>query len=301
MVTRSFGEPGSGHCWFRRGRSLTDLRRLAQSSKSPREIEDLISAESVLDGRVRVKIVDLVGEQSIDISHDGCSNFSYFVHCLSGEAIVTTARLGPTDLDLEKLKEGEIWFNGCGMRLRHHHLRGGRYGHFAHTPFLFNVAPTLWLLEGMWARVIIVTVKTDMEIYRGPEELSRMSSVWRTKPSARPLGISLKSLFVGTVWEDYAGYEYVRLDPGARVTPHIHRESDALVFVTSGSGSFLTHDAEIKVMPGCYGEIPRGRYHAVKAGPRGMTFISMQAPPIGTDYVEMPVLEAKKDVVLAAV
>lgn len=300
MITSVYGEPGSGHCWFKRGRNLTDLRRLAQSSKSPREIEDLISTESVLDGHVRVKTVDLVGEQSIDISHEGYSNFSYFVHCLSGEAIVTTARLGPTDLDLEKLKQGEIWYNGFGMCLRHHHLRGGRYGHFAHAPFLFSVAPTLWLLEGMWTRVIIVTVKTDLELYRGPQELSRMSSVWRTKPSARPLGISLKSLFVGTPRENYAGYEYVRIKPGAQVTPHIHRESDAFVFVTDGSGSFLTHEAEIQVKPGCYGEIPKGRYHSVKAGSRGMTFISIQSPPIGTDYKEMPMLTPKRDVVLAA-
>jgi quercetin dioxygenase-like cupin family protein len=99
----------------------------------------------------------------------------------------------------------------------------------------------------------------------------------------RPGGIQLKSLLVGSPLEKAVGYEYVEIKPNSSIEPHLHPASDAFVYVVKGEGAFLVDDTRILVKEGCHGDVPRRCPHAVEAGPKGMEFISVQIPPIGSD------------------
>lgn len=106
-------------------------------------------------------------------------------------------------------------------------------------------------------------------------------NVSETPYQPRPNGITLKSLLVGTPYEAKVGYEFVEMPRNSTIDIHLHPQSDAIVFVTRGSGSFLLGDAEVLVTPGVHGFIARGQKHGVRSESEGMDFISVQVPPIG--------------------
>ncbi|MGI0116204.1 cupin domain-containing protein [Zooshikella sp. RANM57] len=105
----------------------------------------------------------------------------------------------------------------------------------------------------------------------------------------RPNGIILKSLLTGTCYEQTTGYEYVEMPPNQLITPHVHPKSDAIVIVTKGRGRFIAGNEAVQVQPWTHGIIPQGKLHGVIADACGMTFISVQLPPIGEDgYIFFP-------------
>lgn len=68
--------------------------------------------------------------------------------------------------------------------------------------------------------------------------------------------------------------------PGA-YPQHVHYESDALFFITSGTAVFLSNQEKYKITKGDRIEIPRGMPHGFETS-EGETFssVSIQSPPI---------------------
>ncbi len=96
---------------------------------------------------------------------------------------------------------------------------------------------------------------------------------------------------------NFAGFEIVdKLDGGkyperevslVRITQkgvypqHIHKESDALFYIKSGSALFLSGKSQRKIQTGDKIEIPRGTPHGFElTDGETLEFLSIQSPPI---------------------
>ncbi|WP_027708500.1 cupin domain-containing protein [Zooshikella ganghwensis] len=137
--------------------------------------------------------------------------------------------------------------------------------------------------------VAITDLHTAPQLPASNNEAFKLINVHSFNYAQRPNGIILKSLLMGTCYEQTTGYEYVEMPPNQLITPHVHPNSDAIVIVTQGSGRFIAGNGSVQVKRWSHGIIPRGKLHGVIADAYGMTFISVQIPPIGEDgYIFFP-------------
>ncbi|MBU2713852.1 cupin domain-containing protein [Zooshikella harenae] len=137
--------------------------------------------------------------------------------------------------------------------------------------------------------VAITDLHSAPQITKKSDESFKHININSFNYAQRPNGIVLKSLLTGTCYEQTTGYEYVEMPPNQLITPHVHPKSDTIVIVTKGSGRFIAGHEAVQVQPWTHGIIPQGKLHGVVADACGMTFISVQVPPIGENgYIFFP-------------
>ena len=101
-----------------------------------------------------------------------------------------------------------------------------------------------------------------------------------------PKGIQYYKLASGSSIESANEVDFVPVPHGADIPGHIHQRSNALVLVLSGSGFVELDEQRTRIERFDVINIPAGTYHAFQALPdKELTFLSVQYPPIGGDYV----------------
>ncbi len=74
-------------------------------------------------------------------------------------------------------------------------------------------------------------------------------------------------------------FNYARFDPGVAFTQHVHEHSEDLIIVLEGGGVIRLDDREFPIEAGDVILVSEGEFHGTVAGPRGLTCVSVQAPP----------------------
>ena len=151
-------------------------------------------------------------------------------------------------------------------------------GDFLIKTFEGEESPRFYALEGPSLLSVVRLPEVDAAQAARTAQLRNVSEA---PYQPRPNRITLKSLLVGTPYELAVGYEFVEMPRNAMIDVHVHPQSDAIVFMVQGSGSFIVEDTELLVAQGVHGFIARGEKHGVRSGSEGMNFISVQIPPIG--------------------
>jgi len=101
-----------------------------------------------------------------------------------------------------------------------------------------------------------------------------------------PKGIRYWKIANGSNIENSVEVDLVPVEKGAEIPGHIHKKSNALALVVSGSGKVTLGDGGYNVRKGDIINIPAGVYHDFKASEdEELTFLSVQNPPINNDYV----------------
>ncbi len=150
-------------------------------------------------------------------------------------------------------------------------------GHFAVTHGPVQIHP-----DGL-------AVFASMEVKRKPihlhePDVTRIADV-ADATDRPPIRVNLKSLAVGTALQHDLGYEHVTIKPRTIGAAHVHKQSNALVLVTEGSGFFIHKNGRVAIQRGSVVHIPAKAFHNFAAGKEGLVFESVQWPPIGQDYV----------------
>jgi quercetin dioxygenase-like cupin family protein len=84
----------------------------------------------------------------------------------------------------------------------------------------------------------------------------------------------------GTPLESIVGADLVETQPGAVSRAHRHNRAHTVLWILSGDGVVKVGDEEVAARPGLRIQIGVGVAHLVRAGPRGLAFLSVQSPPI---------------------
>jgi mannose-6-phosphate isomerase-like protein (cupin superfamily) len=83
----------------------------------------------------------------------------------------------------------------------------------------------------------------------------------------------------GAVWSLPHGGDLdanlVRLGPGDGVGVHVNDEVDALLLVRSGQGELVVDGAVRELRPDVLALVPRGAPRSLRAGPAGLTYLSI--------------------------
>lgn len=89
----------------------------------------------------------------------------------------------------------------------------------------------------------------------------------------------------GTFLSGFAGIDYIEIFPNQISEVHRHNESDALIFVISGSAKAELNEEFYDIQPGMRLLIPRGMAHGFRTGTEKLQFVSIQIPPIQDDSI----------------
>ncbi|MFF7178049.1 hypothetical protein [Streptomyces sp. NPDC008121] len=66
----------------------------------------------------------------------------------------------------------------------------------------------------------------------------------------------------------------VRLLPGTDVAAHTEAEVDVLLLAVAGGGSLTVDGTEHEIVPGAFRHVPRGAARALRAGPKGLVYLT---------------------------
>jgi quercetin dioxygenase-like cupin family protein len=75
-----------------------------------------------------------------------------------------------------------------------------------------------------------------------------------------------------------ASLSYISGTRNFRVRPHIHAESDELLYVLKGGGRLQLGDRTLDLLPEMAVWIPKGVVHSFVAGPRGIEAVQVYSP-----------------------
>lgn len=101
-----------------------------------------------------------------------------------------------------------------------------------------------------------------------------------------PKGIRYWKIASGSSIERQNEVDLVPVPHGRDIPGHIHKRSNALVLILSGSGIAEIGNERREIDRFDVVNIPAGTYHAFEASPKeDLMFVSVQYPPIGNDYV----------------
>ena len=84
----------------------------------------------------------------------------------------------------------------------------------------------------------------------------------------------------GTFLKDIAGVDYLEIPANSISEIHRHHESDAILFVISGSATADLGGRLYELGPGVRVIIPRGTAHGFQTNDEKLQFVSVQVPPI---------------------
>jgi quercetin dioxygenase-like cupin family protein len=87
----------------------------------------------------------------------------------------------------------------------------------------------------------------------------------------------------GTFLSGIAGIDYIEILPHQISEIHRHNESDAILFVISGSATAELNGQKYKLKPGMRILIPKGVLHGFLTNEEKLQFVSVQVPPIQDD------------------
>lgn len=87
----------------------------------------------------------------------------------------------------------------------------------------------------------------------------------------------------GTPLEHLVAADWVTVAPGRTSEVHRHNQAETVLLIVEGSGFVRVGESEEPVTAGDRIVIGKGVYHGVRTETDGLTFLSVQAPPI-LDY-----------------
>jgi len=74
--------------------------------------------------------------------------------------------------------------------------------------------------------------------------------------------------------------DHVYTPPGKMSEIHRHDKADTYLFIIDGKGTVIIGDSEVKASHGMLLHIQPGVFHGVRTENEGLTFVSVQSPPI---------------------
>lgn len=84
----------------------------------------------------------------------------------------------------------------------------------------------------------------------------------------------------GTFLNGIAGLDYIEILPEKVSEVHIHRDSDAIIFVIAGEAKIVLDDESFYLSAGMRVVIPKGVAHGFSTTENRLQFVSIQIPPI---------------------
>ncbi len=100
-----------------------------------------------------------------------------------------------------------------------------------------------------------------------------------------PKGITYQKIALGSSIEPVE-FDYVPIKKTKSIAGHIHKNSNALVFILKGSGSVVLGKKKFLIKKDDIINIPAGTWHEFHASKKeNLIFLSVQHPPIKNDYI----------------
>jgi mannose-6-phosphate isomerase-like protein (cupin superfamily) len=98
-------------------------------------------------------------------------------------------------------------------------------------------------------------------------------------PSERLEGVKITRVLDGTAF-DNLGCEYVLLDKGQHLEPHVHEEANSFILILRGHGFVQVEDREIPIGQGHLVYVPAGVLHGFRTTDEPIVMYGFQSPPI---------------------
>jgi quercetin dioxygenase-like cupin family protein len=98
----------------------------------------------------------------------------------------------------------------------------------------------------------------------------------------------------GTALEHLVAVDLVTVDPGQTSEVHRHNAAETVLLILGGAGEVRVGDEVLSVSEGARVLIGKGVFHGVRTGSEGLTFLSVQSPPIldkGRDALDLEPLK----------
>ncbi|MDQ2084405.1 cupin domain-containing protein [Xanthobacteraceae bacterium Astr-EGSB] len=93
-------------------------------------------------------------------------------------------------------------------------------------------------------------------------------------------GVSLRHVVTGPDTHGGFSSHVVRVEAGCELKAHRHPDQDEQHVVLRGSGRLVLEGEARDYLPGTIAVMPRGREHAVTAGPDGILLLATFTPPL---------------------
>lgn len=115
-----------------------------------------------------------------------------------------------------------------------------------------------------------------------PETLKRTN--WSVRhvdelPAERLEGVRITRVLEGTAF-DNLGCEYVLLEKGQHLEPHVHEEANSFILILSGMGFVQMEGREIPIREGHLVYVPSGVLHGFRTVDDPIVMYGFQSPPI---------------------
>jgi mannose-6-phosphate isomerase-like protein (cupin superfamily) len=98
-------------------------------------------------------------------------------------------------------------------------------------------------------------------------------------PAERLEGVKITRVLDGTAF-DNLGCEYVLLEKGQHLEPHVHEEANSFILILSGSGFVQIEDREFPIHQGHLVYVPAGVLHGFRTMEDPIVMYGFQSPPI---------------------
>lgn len=92
-------------------------------------------------------------------------------------------------------------------------------------------------------------------------------------------GVKLRRVLAGTAF-DNVGCEYVVMEPGQVLAPHVHERAHSFILVIAGHGVVSLEDNDSEIGPGYTIYIPCGITHGFRTLAEPLVLYGFQSPPI---------------------
>ena len=98
-------------------------------------------------------------------------------------------------------------------------------------------------------------------------------------PTERLEGVKITRVLDGTAF-DNLGCEYVLLERGQHLEPHVHEEANSFILILSGAGFVQMEEQEIPIGQGHLVYVPAGVLHGFRTVGEPIVMYGFQSPPI---------------------
>ena len=98
-------------------------------------------------------------------------------------------------------------------------------------------------------------------------------------PAERLEGVKITRVLNETAF-DNLGCEYVLLEKGQHLEPHVHEEANSFILILSGGGFVQMEDQEIPIGQGHLVYVPAGVLHGFRTLEEPIVMYGFQSPPI---------------------
>ncbi|HXB22265.1 MAG TPA: cupin domain-containing protein [Candidatus Solibacter sp.] len=114
--------------------------------------------------------------------------------------------------------------------------------------------------------------------------MKQQKTKWMVKhvselPAERLEGVKITRVLEGTAF-DNLGCEYVVLEKGQHLEPHVHEEANSFILILSGGGFVSMENQEIAIEEGYLVYVPAGVLHGFRTIDQPIVMYGFQSPPI---------------------